>query len=123
MTSAIAALLSGICGALGIGGGGILIIFLTVFQNTNQLTAQGINLLFFIPCGTVAVIIHAVKKRIDLRAALLCIAGGVFGAVAGIFLSSYLGGTITGRVFAVLLIALGICMLFSKGDHSFKDKK
>ena len=42
--SFICALLAG----MGVGGGGILIIYLTLFKNLPQATAQGINLLFFV---------------------------------------------------------------------------
>ena len=44
-----AAIASGILGAMGMGGGGILMIYLTVFAGLEQSLAQGINLLFFIP--------------------------------------------------------------------------
>ena len=40
--------LSGVIGALGMGGGGVLIIFLSAFAGLDQLKAQGINLLFFL---------------------------------------------------------------------------
>ena len=60
----IAGILSGIIGAMGIGGGGILIIYLTLFADMEQMAAQGINLLFFIPCAVVALIIHIRKGRI-----------------------------------------------------------
>ena len=43
----LAGLFSGIIGGMGLGGGAVLIIYLTVFKNTEQLRAQGINLLFF----------------------------------------------------------------------------
>ena len=45
-------------GIFGSGGGMILIIYLTAFANISQLTAQGINLLFFIPIAILSVIIH-----------------------------------------------------------------
>ena len=60
----IAGILSGTAGALGIGGGGVLILYLVLLADVEQVRAQGINLLFFLPCGIIAIIIHAVKKRI-----------------------------------------------------------
>ena len=42
----LAGLLSGIIGGMGLGGGAVLIIYLTVFMDIKQLSAQGINLLF-----------------------------------------------------------------------------
>ena len=44
----IAGLLSGIIGAMGLGGGAVLLIYLSLIKGTDQLKAQGINLLFFI---------------------------------------------------------------------------
>ena len=33
---------------MGVGGGGLFVIYLSLFTNTPQLTAQGMNLLFFL---------------------------------------------------------------------------
>ena len=41
--------ISGIITAMGMGGGTILILLLTLFAGINQHNAQGINLIFFIP--------------------------------------------------------------------------
>ena len=51
----IAGLLSGIIGGMGLGGGAVLLIYLKLFENLNQIKAQGINLLFFIPIAAVAI--------------------------------------------------------------------
>ena len=63
MGALLAGLLSGIIGGMGLGGGVVLIIYLTVFLDTPQLKAQGINLLFFIPIAITAVIIYAIKHN------------------------------------------------------------
>lgn len=110
----IAAVLSGVAGALGIGGGGILIIYLTLWGNCTQLQAQGINLLFFIPCGVVAVILHAIKGRIDFKTAAFIILGGIPGAVAGFWIGSFIGSDLLGKFFAILLIGLGLKSIFAK---------
>ena len=47
--SYIAAFLTGILAAMGVGGGMILIVYLTFFVGVPQLSAQGINLIYFIP--------------------------------------------------------------------------
>ena len=54
-----AGLFSGIIGGMGLGGGAVLIIYLTVFSDVDQLKAQGINLLFFIPIALLAVSVYA----------------------------------------------------------------
>ena len=52
----LAGLLSGIIGAMGLGGGAVLIIYLSLFTETEQLKSQGINLLFFIFSATYFII-------------------------------------------------------------------
>ena len=103
----IAGILSGIIGAMGIGGGGILIIYLTLFADMEQMTAQGINLLFFIPCAVVALIIHIRKKRIVWKTVLPMIVGGLIGVAIGSYFAGVIGSGILGKIFAVVLVALG----------------
>jgi len=110
----IAALLSGIAGALGIGGGGILIIYLAAICNMEQLQAQGINLLFFLPCGLVAVIIHSIAGRIKWKTALKFLIGGIPGAIIGVWWGGVIGTQWLGKIFAVLLLFLGVKSIFAK---------
>ena len=73
----LAGLMSGIIGGMGLGGGAVLIIYLTIFQDVEQLQAQGINLLFFIPIAFLAVIIYAFKKQIKWRVTIPLAIGGI----------------------------------------------
>ncbi len=114
----LAGLFSGIIGAMGLGGGAVLIIYLAVFTETAQLKAQGINLLFFLPDGLIAVIIYAVKRKIKWRTVLFMAAGGVAGAVLGLLLADTLGGNLTAKLFGALLVFLGTKELFFR-----KNKK
>ena len=104
----IAGILWGIIGAMGIGGGGILIIYLTLFADMEQMAAQGINLLFFIPCAVVALIIHIRKKRIVWKTVLPMIVGGLIGVAVGSYFAGIIGSGILGKIFAVFLVALGV---------------
>lgn len=113
----LAGLLSGIIGGMGLGGGAVLIIYLTVFRDVEQLKAQGINLLFFIPIAIVAVIIYAFKKQIKWRITLPVAAGGIIGAVGGFFLTDIIGGGLTAKLFGGFLIILGIKEIFSKSKN------
>lgn len=109
-----AGLLSGVIGAMGLGGGAVLIIYLTVFTDTKQLTAQGINLLFFIPIAITAVIVYAIKKQIKFKKILPMALGGVLGAVAGIFLTGIIGASLISKIFGGLLIIFGAKELLFK---------
>ena len=110
----LAGLLSGIIGGMGLGGGAVLLIYLTVFAEVPQLTAQGINLIFFIPIGLLAVIVYSFKKQIKWKKALLIALGGIIGTFIGISAVKLIGSDITGKIFAVLLIFLGLKEVFSK---------
>ena len=116
--SALAGTASGILGAMGMGGGGILIIYLTLFAGVEQGTAQGINLHFFIPSAVIALIIYWKKHLIDWKTALLCSSLGVIGALAGAWLSTVIDGGILGKLFGVLLLIMGIKQLFYKKPSS-----
>ena len=48
MKIAIASFIIALLSGMGIGSGGLLVIYLTLLEKVPQLTAQGINLLFFI---------------------------------------------------------------------------
>ncbi len=113
-TAFLAGLLSGAAGGMGLGGGGVLLIYLTIFAGTEQLTAQGINLLFFLPCALVALFLYSGKKMIRWRAALPCAAFGLLGAFLGSYLAGFIGGGSLSRIFAAGLILLGLRELFAR---------
>lgn len=112
-----AGLFSGIIGGMGLGGGAVLIIYLTVFKDVPQLKAQGINLLFFVPIALTAIIIYAFKKQIEWRVTLPVAAGGIVGAAAGFFLTDIIGGETVAKFFGVFLIILGIKEFFTKSEN------
>ncbi len=108
----LAGLFSGLIGGMGLGGGAVLIIYLTVFLDTPQLKAQGINLIFFIPIALTAVIIYAIKKQIKWKTVLPFAAGGILGALIGIFVANLLGGEWVARLFGGFIAILGIKEIF-----------
>ncbi len=110
----LAGLLSGLIGSMGLGGGAVLIIYLALFTETEQLAAQGINLLFFIPIAAVSVAVYAFKKEIQWKTVLKVAAWGLLGTWIGGYLSSYLGGDFTSKIFGALLVVLGIKEIFFK---------
>ena len=110
----LAGILSGIIGAMGIGGGGVLIIYLTLMAGVDQITAQGINLLFFIPCAVIALIIHSRKKLIVWRFAFPMILGGLIGVAVGAYSAELIGPNILGKIFSAFLIFIGLRELFAR---------
>ncbi len=113
---AAAGLISGFVGAMGLGGGGMLIIYLTVFAGVEQLQAQGINLLFFIPIAAASVAVYILKKKIKFRYVLPTAGGGMAGTLAGVAAADALPGKTLSVIFGVCLLALGCYTLFSRDD-------
>ena len=70
-------LVTGIISGFGIGGGSLLILYLTAVAGVNQYTAGGVNLLYFIGCAPCALISHIKNKRIVWQAVLFCTLAGV----------------------------------------------
>ncbi len=113
-----AAFLTGIFASLGVGGGMILILYLTVFGGFDQLSAQGINLIYFIPIALLAVIIHSRNGLIRWKSILpALIAGTVFAAV-GAFAAGYIGSSGLKKLFAVFIFAVGVKELFYKPNKT-----
>lgn len=116
----IAGVLAGITGAMGLGGGTVLLLYLTVFTSVNQLTAQGINILFFIPIAVVAIIVYTKKGQINWRKiAPMCIIG-ILGAIIGSFVIRFLDPKLLSKIFAVFIIVMGIRELFCKVQNKAK---
>ncbi len=124
ISALLAGLFSGILGSMGLGGGAILIIYLSLFTETKQLTAQGINLIFFIPIAVISVIIYAIKKQIKWKLVLKIAVWGILGATIGLSLTDFLGGDITSKIFGALLVLMGLKEIFTKNTKSVaKDDK
>lgn len=119
----LAGLFSGVIGAMGLGGGAVLIIYLALFTDTAQLKAQGINLLFFIPIAAAAVIVYSIKKQIKWKITLKIAAWGLLGTVLGLYFTDYFGGDITAKIFGGLLILMGIFEIFGKKEKSVAPKR
>lgn len=121
----IIGLLSGIAASMGFGGGFILIIYLTAFTDTNQLTAQGVNLLFFLPVALISLLIHQKNGLIRWKTLLRLIPGGILGILAGAFISAHINVDFLQKMFAALLIFVGFREIFHKNSEKdlTNDKK
>lgn len=121
LTASLAGLLAGLIGGLGLGGGGVLVMFLTVFAGVPQLKSQGINLIFFIPVGLAALLLHIKHHLVDFRTALPAILLGLGGSLAGSLLARRMGADAVRHIFGVLLASLGLWEAFA--PHRKKPEK
>lgn len=114
MTVFIVSFFGAALSALGTGGGGILLIYLTAYTGLDQLSAQGINLVFFIPIAVTALVIHMKNKLVKWKIVLPSVLLGLPGVFLGAWLANYLGSDVLRKIFAAFLLVIGLRELFSK---------
>ena len=102
----------GFLSGIGVGGGSLLILWLTLVLKTPHQTARIINLLFFIPSAIIASLFRWKQGTLNLKKILPAILGGC--AAAGVFaiISQNADVEILKKLFGILLILTGIRELF-----------
>ncbi|NLB81853.1 MAG: sulfite exporter TauE/SafE family protein [Clostridiaceae bacterium] len=105
---AVTGFFSGVVSGMGIGGGVILIPILTLILGFEQKTAQGINLLYFIPTAIVALCVHWKNHCVMPKVAIPIASYGIVSAVIGAILTGMAAPALLRRIFAVLIIVVGI---------------
>ena len=60
----LAGLVCGVLSGFGIGGGSLLMVWMTAVLSMDQKAAQGVNLLYFLPCAACALIFHIKNRQI-----------------------------------------------------------
>ncbi len=110
----IAAVISAVISSMGLGGGGVLILYLTLFKNTPQLKAQGKNLFFFIPCSIASLFIYYKNGLIKIKKILPMVFGGIIGVFAGNMFIKEIPESMLRIIFGVFLVISGIGTVFSK---------
>jgi hypothetical protein len=103
------------------GGGSVLIIYLTAYLGLEQLTAQGINLVFFLPVAALAVIAHHKHRLIKWKLALPFAALGLAGVYLGHIIAMRVGSALLGKLFGGFLLIIGLRELLAKSPEK-QDK-
>lgn len=100
-------------GIVGIGGGIIIIPALIFFAGMSQHRAQGTSLAVLLaPAGILAVLEYWKKGNVDIRIAVFLTIGFVIGGYFGARFAQYIPDFWLRRIFALLLIVVGIKMFF-----------
>ncbi len=111
---------TGIISGFGVGGGSLLVLYLTAVIGTDQYTAGGINLLYFLCCAPTALISHIRNHRIEGKAVWWCSLAGVVTSAAAAWVASGIDTDWLRRGFGVILLAIGIRELFCKSQNQTK---
>lgn len=99
---------TGIISGFGIGGGSLLVLYLTTIGGVAQQTAGGINLLYFIGCAPVALIGHIRHKLIVWQAVWWCTLAGIVIAIPTAILSHRIAAPLLRRMFGIVCLYIGI---------------
>ena len=97
---------------MGVGGGSLLILWLTLALGFDQTTARGINLLFFLPASAICCIFRLRQGRLNLRKCLPAIVSGCAAAVLGSLIAASVDTSVLRKPFGILLLMTGLRELF-----------
>lgn len=115
------AFLTGVFASMGLGGGMVLIVYLTVFAGFSQLVAQGINLVFFIPIAIISLVLHTKNKLVEWKKAVPAVLWGTAAVIISAWLANRIEQSLLSKAFGIFLIIMGMKELFFKSEkHKFK---
>jgi uncharacterized protein len=112
-------------GMVGVGGGIIIVPALVYFLGYSQHTAQGTSLgLIMLPVGILGVLQYYKQGHVDFKAVGFIAAGFLAGGYLGSKLALGLPQETIKKIFAVLMIAIALKMLFlDKKKNETASKK
>lgn len=105
---------TGVLSGFGVGGGTLLLVYLTAFAGVDQHLAQGINLLYFLPAGLLALPAHVKNGYVEKPALLPAIAAGLAAAALCAWAATGMEVSLLKKLFGGFLILVGLKELFGK---------
>lgn len=121
--AAIGVVAGAMAGLLGVGGGVVLVPALVLLLGFDQHVAQGTSLVVIVPAALAGSTVNFRRGRFRLADAALLVAGGLGGAAIGSALALGLDDGPLRRLFAVLLIGLGVQQLLPRGWTSHRLRR
>lgn len=104
----------GFLSGLGVGGGSLLLLWLTLVLNLEPTAARTVNLWFFLPAALVACHYRKKQGALEFRKMISAIAAGCIGALLGTKLGAVLDTQLLKKAFGILLLLTGIREIFWK---------
>lgn len=98
--------------AWGVGGGTLLLLVMTLFLGVDQRTAQGVNLLFFLPTAASALVCHARGGYLDKPTLKSAVPAAVIAAGIGAWIATAVDVALLRRPFGIYLLASGISLVW-----------
>lgn len=117
-----AGLICGVFSGLGIGGGTLLMVWMTAVMEIEQRTAQGINLLYFVPTAVCALIFHIKNRLIRWNVVIPAVIAGCVTAAGASWLATAIDAGMLRKIFGGFLILVGLSEVFGRHARDKKDK-
>lgn len=102
----------GFLSGLGVGGGSLLMLWLTLVLGLEHAAARNINLLFFLPAAAIASVFRWKQGALDLKRILPAVLAGCISAAVFAWLSRHIDITMIKKLFGGLLLITGFRELF-----------
>lgn len=105
---------TGVLSGYGVGGGSLLLVWMTAFAGVDQRLAQGINLLYFLPTAAAALPAHFKNGQVERAVLKPAILAGLFAAALGAWAASVMEVGLLRKCFGVFLLVIGVKQLLQK---------
>jgi uncharacterized membrane protein YfcA len=110
LVSFFIAILSG----LGVGSGGLLMIWMTLVEGISATDARGLNLLFFIFSAGAALVFHILRKRLKYGLVIFMSVFASVGTLVGSYVGSQVSPELLRRLLGGVLAASGVYTLIKR---------
>lgn len=105
-------LVLGFLAGLGIGGGSLLILWLTLCVGTEPITARGINLMFFLTAAGSVSIFRLKNGNLQFKSILPAVVSGCIAAAIGSWFGTWIDQSVLKKIFGGLLLITGLREIF-----------
>lgn len=114
LIAALAGAVTGVLSGFGVGGGSLLLIYMTSFAGVAQNLAQGVNLAYFLPTAATALPAHLKNGYVEKKALLPAVAAGLVCSALTAWAATALDVELLRKCFGGFLIVIGLRELFRK---------
>ena len=89
----------------GVGGGGLFLVYMTEYMGIPQISAQAVNLFYFLSAAIPATVYR--RKSLPWKLAGICSAAGIPGVIFGSMLRDLMDGDLQKKILGGILMASG----------------
>lgn len=92
---------------MGVGSGGLLVVYLTLAAGISQAPAQALNLFFFLFAASASTAVNIRRRNIAWGCVILLGLGGAVGAIAGSAIAAVAKPRVLRMLFGIMLTVTG----------------